>query len=225
LMDEDSLALNLIQSGKNVQVEILNENGKKKIYRTSVWNFEGEQIKVLRPQNDQLLNNIQPGAKITLICRNDNNSYDYVLNTALITMETEPPLFILSKPADFKLGVGRHFFRCEVNLPFQFFAKTGKCQGTAIDLSVNGLFAVIDPQLNLDTGATTTCQMALPGYSKPLLFVAKIMRILKKDNFQGMGLSFQQLDKSSQDQITKYLFQRQRAMMNQGQICIVKSGN
>ncbi len=223
LIGEESLALNLLQPEKNVQVEVLNENGQKVIYRTSIWDFEGEQIKVLMPKNDQLLKSMQPGEKITLICRNDCDSYDYVFMTKLTGLETEPSLLIVSKPEELKVGIGRHFFRCEVNFPFQFFNKSGKCQGTVINLSANGLFGVINPQLNLDTGTTITCQMVLPGNTSPLLFVAKIMRTIKKENFHGIGLSFQQPDKSIQDQITKFLFQRQRALMNQGQICIVKN--
>lgn len=222
-MGENSLAINLLQPGKNVQVEVYGENGRKVIYRTSIWDFNEEQIKVIMPKNDQLLSSMQPGAKITLICRNDSESYDYVFATKLIGIEDEPSLLILCKPEELKLGIGRHFFRCEVNFPFHFFNQNGKCLGTVINLSANGLFGVIDPELSLDTGTTITCQMALPGSSSPFVFVAKIMRTIKNENFHGIGLSFQQLDKNFQDQITKFLFQRQRTMMNQGQICIVKN--
>ncbi len=217
------IAQKLIQPGKNVQLEILNENGQKIIYRTSVWNSEGDQMEVFIPENDKILKNMQPGAGVTIICRSDNNACDYVFATQFIGVEKEPPVIILNLPEDLKAEVGRHFFRCEVNFPFQFFGKKGKFIGTVVNLSINGLFAVIDPQLNLDTGTSMTCQMILPGNSSSSLFVAKIMRTIKDENFQGIGLNFQQIDKNIQDQITKFLFQRQRAMMNHGQICIVKN--
>ncbi len=223
MKNEHLIAQSLIRPGKNVQVEILNENGQKIIYRTSIWNSQGERMEVLMPEDDKLLKNMQPGASVTLICRSDNNSCDYVFTTQFIGMEKEPPLIIVNKPEDLKVAVGRHFFRCEVNFPFQFFGKDGKYRGTVVNLSINGLFAVIDPKLNLDTGISMTCQMVLPGNSSPSLFVAKIMRTIKKENFHGIGLSFLQIDKNIQDQITKFLFQRQRVMKNHGQICIVKN--
>lgn len=221
-MENGSFITDLLQPGKNVQLEFFNDNGKKIIYRTSVWSFDEEQLCVLAPKNDHILKNIKPGAKITLICRNDRESHDYVFTSELIKAETEQPLLIINKPADLEFAIGRHFFRCEVNLPLHFFTKKGKCQGEITNLSINGLYAAIDPNLDLEPGSTITCQIVLPNTTAPLLFVAKVTRVTKKENFQGIGLSFQQLDKNIQDKITQFLFQRQRALINLGQIRIAK---
>jgi c-di-GMP-binding flagellar brake protein YcgR len=221
-MNEDVLITDLLQPGKNVQVEFSDANGKKIIYRTSIWAFEGEQLSVLVPKNDHILKRITPGTKITLICRNDNKSHDYVFISEFIKAENEQPFLIINKPADLKFGIGRHFFRCEVNLPFQFFTKKDKCPGEITNLSADGLYANIDPNLNLEPGAIITCQLILPNSTAPVLLVAKVIRTTKKENFQGIGLSFQHLDKNIQDRITQFLFQRQRALLNLGQIRIVK---
>jgi Predicted glycosyltransferase len=221
-MENHSLIAELLQPGKNVQLEFLAERGQKVIYRTSVCSFDQEQVSVLTPKNDPTLNNIQPGTKMMLICRKDNEAHDYVLSTEFIKAETEQPLLIINKPTNLEFTFGRHFFRCEVNLPLQFFIKSGKCQGEIINLSANGLYAVVDPKLALEPGLSLTCQIILPDSALPLLFVAKVIRVTKKENFQGVGLSFQQLDKSCQDRITKFLFQRQRALINLGQIKIAK---
>jgi c-di-GMP-binding flagellar brake protein YcgR len=221
-MENDAFVTDLLQPGKNVQLEFIDDNGKKIIYRTSVWSFDEEQLSVFAPKNDHILKNVKPGAKVTLICKNEGQSHDYVLTSELIKADTEQPLLIINKPADWEFTVGRHFFRCEVNLPFHFFTKKGKCQGEITNLSVNGLHAIISPHLDLEPGSTVTCQIVLPNTSMPLLFVAKVTRITKKENFQGIGLSFQQLDKNIQDKITQFLFQRQRALMNLGQIRVVK---
>jgi c-di-GMP-binding flagellar brake protein YcgR len=222
-MDEDVLITDLLQPGKSVQVEFFHENGKKIIYRTSIWGFEGEQLRVLVPKNDQILKSITPGAKITLICRNDTDSYDHVFTSQFIKAENEQPYLIINKPSDLKFGIGRHFFRCEVNLPFHFFTQKGKCPGEITNLSADGLYAVIDPNFSLEPGAIITCQMILPNSAAPILLVAKVIRTTKKENFQGVGLRFQQPDKNIQDRITQFLFQRQRVLMNLGQIHIVKS--
>jgi c-di-GMP-binding flagellar brake protein YcgR len=222
-MDNRTLIANLLQPGKNVQLEFFDENGKKIIYRTLVWSFEEERLCVLAPPNDHILKNAASGSKIMLICRNDGEAHDYVLTTELIKTEVEQPLLIINKPADLEFTIGRHFFRCEVNLPFHFFTKKGKCPGEIANLSANGLYAIIDPGVNIEPGSTLTCQIILPNTTAQLLFVAKVTRITRKENFQGVGLSFQQLDKNIQDKITQYLFQRQRALINLGQIRIAKN--
>jgi c-di-GMP-binding flagellar brake protein YcgR len=215
--------MDLLQPGKNVQLEFYDENGKKIIYRTSIWSFEEEQLSILMPKNDFNLKNIKPGTTITLICKNDSESHDYVFTTKFINAASEQPLLIISKPAELEFGIGRHFFRCEVNLPFHYFDKNGKCKGEVTNLSANGLYAIINPEIHLEPGSVLTCQIVLPNTSEPLLFVAKVVRITKKENFQGIGLNFQNINKNLQDQITKFLFQRQRALINLGQIRIVKN--
>jgi c-di-GMP-binding flagellar brake protein YcgR len=222
-VEVNTLATTLLRPGKNVQLEFYDENNKKIIYRTSIWNFEAEQLSLVMPKNDYILKNLKPGVKISVICRNGGGSHDYVFSTEFITAESEQPLLMISKPSELGFGIGRYFFRCEVNLPFHYFAKKEKCKGEVTNLSANGLYATVSPNLHLEPGAVLTCQITLPNTKEPLLFVAKVVRVIKKENFQGIGLNFQHIDKNLQDHITQYLFQRQRALINLGQIRIVKN--
>ncbi|MGE5583436.1 MAG: flagellar brake protein [Bacillota bacterium] len=221
-MDENNALKEFLKPGKNVQLEFTADNGRKLIYRTVVWDFDQDQLRLLLPKNDAFFNNLAPDTKVTLICRNDTEENDYVLATQFIKTEPGQPLLVIEKPADIKFTVGRRFFRCEVNLPFDGFLKKDKFKGQVINLSANGLYAIINPTLQMEPGSILTCRMLLPTSNEPLLFVGKVIRIVRKENFQGVGLSFEHATKILQDQITKYLFQRQRALINLGQIKIVK---
>jgi c-di-GMP-binding flagellar brake protein YcgR len=221
-MEQNSSAISLLEPGKNVQLELLDENGKKIIYRTSIWSFEDDQLSLLIPSNDKILKSTQPGSKITIVCRSDGDSHDYIFITEFIRVDLEQPLLIINKPSKLEFSIGRNFFRCEVNLPFHWFESKGKCKGEVINLSASGLYAIINPDTNLTPGMVITCQIVVPNIL-PLIIVAKVMRVVKKENFQGVALNFQFIDQNIQDHIMKYLFQKQRALLNVGQIRVVKS--
>lgn len=222
-MEENPLAKELLQPGKTVYLEFYDESGKKLIYRTSILSFESEQLSLLTPKNDYILEKIKPGTRIMVICRYERDYHDYVFTTKLIKIEAEHPLLLISKPAELGFNIGRNFFRCEVKLPFLCFNKKEKYIGEITNLSANGLYAILKPDFQIEPGATLTCQIVLPNSNEPLLFVAKVVRVVKNQNSQGIGLNFPHITKNIQDQITKYLFQRQRALINLGQIRIVKN--
>ena len=81
------------------------------------------------------------------------------------------------------------------------------------NLSAGGLFVLTEPNPGLEPGVRIACKLLLPKISEPFLFVAKIVSTRRLDKTQGMALSFQQLNKEFQAQITRYLFQQQRIQL------------
>ncbi len=222
-MENEVLFRELLQPGKSIQFEVDDGNGGKIAYRSTIYSYEENLLSLLKPKDDFVLNNIQPGTKIFIILRNNQEQNDYVFSAEFIKAESGVPLLFIKKPADLELKIGRHFFRCEVNLPLSGFLSQEKFRGEVKNLSMNGLYALVNPNLHIEPGQHITCQMNFPTAKEAVLFVAKVVRVIKKEGSQGIGLSFQHLSKNIQDQITKYLFDRQRSLINLGQIRIVKA--
>lgn len=201
----------LFQPDSNLEIELKNNNNEKLVYQAQVMNLAADKLVLFIQEVEDTLNQIKTGTKLSLICRNEKSEDDYVFLTQLI--KNEQPILVVTRPSETHASTRRRYFRCDVKLPFSYFSES-ELKGEVTNLSASGLYAMIQPDQQLKVNMDITCQITLPTSPKPVLFVAKIARMQKKGDLQGIGLHFQYSSEDLQSQITKYLFNHQRQMIN-----------
>jgi c-di-GMP-binding flagellar brake protein YcgR len=201
----------LFRPDTQVQVELTDDDGSKLVYQAKVMSLVLNNLVLMVQENEETLVQIKPGTKMSLICQIENEPEDFVFQTRLI--KNDPPLLVVTQPTESLASTRRRYFRLDVRLPFSYFVQD-ELKGEVTNLSASGLFAMVKPDQQLKVNMDITCQISLPTSSKPLLFVAKIARMQKKGDLQGIGLNFQYSSEDLQSHVTKYLFDYQRGMIN-----------
>lgn len=204
----------LFRPGKKIEIELDDERGNKRTYQTVIIrNINKDHLSLLLSNKEESIRGLKPGAKISINC---DELCKFVFITELIEVKSgEYPLLIAQCPTEIHYSSRRRYFRCDVNFPFSFFYKQEQYKGDVLDLSVSGLRATTYSQFNLQQGMFLTCKFVLPTTAKPVLLVAKITRVDKNTEYQEIGLCFQNPSRDIQSQITQFLFQRQRILINQ----------
>ena len=222
-MQKVPLPEEIFQSGNFVQIEFYDENDKKIIYFTYVHCLEKDKLTLMMPLKETSLEQLKPGTKMNIVYRNENEQRDYIFSSRFIETKMELPVLIINRPPENQFQIGRKFFRCDVKLPFSYFLSHKELHGEVLNLSASGLLAQVEKSSNtFELETVLTCQIILPTAPKPILLVGKITRIEGKGQYQEIALSFEYTSKELQDQITKYLFTRQRALINLGHIKLRK---
>lgn len=202
--------------GKNVLLEFTGPDEEKNIFQTSVIRcINKEQLNLLMAERESSVEYLEPHSQVSLICyQGETIEHKFTFKTEFLEMKPgEAPILVVSRPEKIDSSSRRRYFRCDVRLPFSYFLRNREYKGEVTNLSAGGLFVLTEPNPGLEPGVRIACKLLLPKISEPFLFVAKIVSTRRLDKTQGMALSFQQLNKEFQAQITRYLFQQQRIQL------------
>lgn len=202
--------------GKNVLLEFAGPDGEKNIFQTSVIrSINKERLNLLMTEREPSVEYLQPNSRVSLICfQGETVEHKFIFDTEFLELKPgEAPILVVKRPVKIESSSRRRYFRCDVRLPFSYFLRNKEYKGEVTNLSAGGLFVLTEPDPALVPGARIACKLFLPKIATPFLFVAKIVNTRRLDKTQGIALSFQQLNKDFQAQITRYLFQQQRMQL------------
>ena len=216
----------LFYINNQVRVEFYDELSNKRRYQTLVKSYDGNLLRLMLTElHGESPAAIKTGAEIALICHYQNEPTSYFFTTQVLSEPSDESFFLeVSRPTKIQIASRRNFFRCNVNLPFNYSHDEQEIPGKVTNLSACGLFAVVKPDENLRLGLVIHAQMLLPTIPQPLKLEGKIVRMesLDKGARQGIAINFENNTENLQNKITKYLFQRQRELINHGQIKAIK---
>lgn len=203
----------LFQPGEKIEIELEDKYGNKRTYQSmAIRSINKNHLSLLISDKDMPITNFRSGSEISLTCFKQSK---FVFISELVEIKAgEHPVLIVLRPTEIHYSSRRNYFRCVVNFPINFFNKQDQYKGEVIDLSVSGMRVRTDSRLDLQPDMLLTCKFVLPTTGRPILLVAKVIRIIKDGNFQEMGLNFQNPPRDIQTQITQYLFHHQRILIN-----------
>ncbi|MGD8401374.1 MAG: PilZ domain-containing protein, partial [Bacillota bacterium] len=166
---------------------------------------------------------IKLGTQLTLSAREKNSTKVYYYNTELLSHQTgNPSILTLKRPSFIQNTSRRNFFRCEVSLLFYYQFEENSYRGRVINLSASGLYGIIETNPLLNPGGILPLEIMVPPFEEPLSVEGRVIRINQTDKAEsaGIALQFHHPTEKLQNQLTKYLFQRQRELIREGRIKI-----
>ena len=91
-----------------------------------------------------------------------------------------------------------------------------------INLSASGLYGIIETNPLLNPGGILPLEIMIPLFEEAISLEGKVIRIDKTNKAEsaGIALQFEHPTEKLQNQLTKYLFQRQRELIREGRIKI-----
>jgi c-di-GMP-binding flagellar brake protein YcgR len=214
----------LFYPGNTVQLEFRPDFIAKTILLTSVVNITDELLQLALPlAEDEKFNPIKPGTLLTLSAREKHSTKIYYYTAELLEHhDGNPSILILRRPAFIQNTTRRNFFRCEVNFLFYYWLKEDCYRGRVMNLSASGLYGIIETNRHLNPGGLLQLEIMLPILDEPLNVEARIIRFDKTYQLghSGIALHYHNPTEKIQNLITKYLFQRQRELIQEGRIKI-----
>jgi c-di-GMP-binding flagellar brake protein YcgR len=214
----------LFYPGNTVQLEFRPDFVHKTVILTAVVNITDDVLQLALPlDRNQYFTPIKIGTCLTLSTREKNSTKIYYYTTELLEHhEGNPSILTLKRPTFIQNTSRRNFFRCDVDLIFYYWLEENCYRGQVINLSASGLYGIIETNRQLNPGGILPLKILLPSLEEPLSIEAKIIRIVKTDKsgYSGIALHYHNPTEKIQTLFTKYLFQRQRELIQEGRIKI-----
>lgn len=215
----------LFFEGNTVQVEFRGPLLTRTVLLTTVQSIDDRIIQLgLANPDFETYPLLQPGIGLVISAREKNSMQVYYYTSTLTEFKNGNPaqLFLLRPPLIQTLS-RRNFFRCDVDFPFSYWRdEAEKVEGKVVNLSASGLYGHGPHQPAFRVGMELTLEFTLPNQTQPSLIDAKLIRIQKTDNRdeRGMAFHFSHPEEKLQNEIIKYLFFRQRELIQKGLIKI-----
>lgn len=217
-MDYNTLFNEIFSYGNSLQIEFRDHSKQKKLFKTIVEKVDDHELLLIIPGSQA----IQPGTKLIVVGRHETDLQNYYFTAEVLAFhQGEPNSITISTPVPMQTKSRRRFFRCDVDLFFIYQDQNGtEHRGRIINLSASGLFAIVKNHPYIKPSQQLNCQLHLPTLAEPLRFEGKIIRIepTEKEEEKGIALNFENATERLQNEITKYLFQRQRELIKLGHI-------
>lgn len=217
----NNTAQKLFSPGSQLLIEFEDSHQNKNIYKTVIKNVSEGVIHLQLPSAQSVP--IAAQTKLSVYLGHVTQSYFF--NALVISYQPgnrpSPPVLTITWPEQIETLSRRKFFRCDVELPFHYEDHQYLNQaGRVINLSASGLLAVISHDPHLEINMILNCKFQLPTLTDFLKFEGKIIRLDKVENpsEQGIALNFEAVSEKFQNEVIKYLFFRQRELINERQI-------
>ncbi len=221
----------IFSPGNSIQIIFSEYIGNIKKFSATVTAFQDEGLYVATKEKE-LANLLEQGSEITIEYENEDGKKYFFGAYKIAHVSQEGPILILAKPwkanqkllrryfdnnvvLPWKVNVAslRRYFRVNVELPF--YLLDGNVHiGQIIDLSVGGLFVVLNPDAQFLLGSHLDFQLKLPD-GKPLQLQGEIVRTeIVENNKLGVGINFLNLSEEAREEITQYLLNNSRIKIN-----------
>lgn len=206
----------LLNPGKNVQIEVRNSDGCKLIQKASVQRVDDMYVTLSFSGPGNAGGYLKPNTDLAIVCKHPEEQTDYVFFTQFIRMVgSSPPSVLLRIPTEFTKG--RQAARFDVTVPFSYFVNQQEFKdGTVQNLSMNGLLATIHSNQGLKVQDRVAVKLSIPNSPFPLLISGNIIRISKQDQKYQIAMHFPYLAFDIQDKIVKFLFSAQKKASPKG---------
>lgn len=208
----------LLQPGKNITLKFTGNGYKESVHTFIIRSTNPDQLTLLFKDNATSIDRLRPGTKLKLICHNEEDGHDYRLSSELIEIKPgDLPRVVVKRPVMVEHSTRRSFLRLDVNLPFSYYDDLKEKTGEARNLSINGLLALVQSSPSLKQDSSLTSKLTLPNVNKPLIIIGKIIRVekAKEDPSRSwVAINFQSASEEIKNQISRYLVQQQRLLIN-----------
>lgn len=208
----------IFRPGDNIMIEFVDRGGVIKNYKTRVEDLDSEFLLLQMPVIRRVPVRIREGIELTLWRKEDRKKQAYVANVYVIENRTgKVALLACSKPKKITVASRRRFFRCSVKMPFHYSAEKNSASGTVTDLSLSGLYALVDPDPEVKDNVLLDLQIEIPGETD-LSLTGEVIRAhkLAGSKVLGIAVDFREITEGMQDILNRYLFQRQRELIMKG---------
>ncbi len=155
---------------------------------------------------------INKGSELTICFEREDGEKrkfgSYVIEQKL--REDQP--LILAKPIEVDYTSFRRYHRVDTELPFSYYIDERKIDGKVINISACGLFAIVEPNLQLKVGNNIKFEFKLPRNERTTKLSGKIVRIEMVGNpiKQGIAIDFENIDKYDQVEIVVFVTKTQQ---------------
>jgi c-di-GMP-binding flagellar brake protein YcgR len=221
-MQDDLFIDELFYPGNNVQVEYREDLLNKKILLTTVDGIRGNYLHLFYAEEPNHPFMPIPSETGMILCAKKKNTPDiYFYTTRLLEHKnTIPAVLVVERPALIQASSRRTFFRCDVELPFYFWVDEQKFKGQASNISAGGMYGFIPHEPHLKPGMILRLEIQIPQSVEPLIFEARIIRFhrAEKPDQRGVALEFFNPNVKLQNELVKYIFLRQRELIQKGKI-------
>lgn len=206
----------LLQPGKSILLKYTGKGVKGSVHTYIIRSAKEEQLALLVKENNSFISYLQPGVKVKLISRDEEDGHEYRLLSELIEIKHgELPLVVVKRPNEVDHSTRRSSLRLDVNLPFSYYDDLKEKMGEIRNLSINGLLALVQTSPSLKLNNTLTGKITLPTVKKPLIVIGKIIRVQEEDDDNAwVALDFKSASEDIKNTISYYLVQRQRQLIN-----------
>ncbi len=207
----ESLLDTLFASGNKILIEYVNDQNVMNSLQTKVEDLEGEYLILQVPMVNNIPVSFRESQELTLWRLEKQNQHAYVTNVVVIDIcQGENELLICSKPVKIVRTSLRRFSRFDIDLPFRYRTKDNEIErsGRIKDLSLNGCYALINPDSQVEKGTLLEFIVVVPGKGSELVLNGKVTRtdIPAKGEEYLTGLAIDYQDLLDEDRETLYYY-------------------
>lgn len=206
----------LLAPGAQVEISFTLQ-GFIKNFRSAVHDLNRETLLVVAPSTRGIPERIPPGTQMSLRVKKAVDAYValvYAMEVRRPSAGDALPLLVTSRPAKVEKVSPRAFYRVDVDLPCQGETFAGR----VINLSGNGCMVVVHEGKMPQAGADMRISLRLPNFTEPIPMEARVVRRFEPEGKAPgrIALETRNIHERSQDLIVRYVFQRQRELMQLG---------
>ncbi len=206
----------LLQPGKSILLKFAGNGFKGSVHTYIIRSVSADQLTLLFKDNETAIYHLLPGTKLKLITNDEEDGHDYRLLSELIEAKTgDLPRVVVKRPVEVDHSTRRSSLRLDVNLPFSYYDDFKEQKGEVRNLSINGMLALVKTSPSLRAEYNLTGKLILPGVNKPLIIIGRIIRVEPADDHHSwVALDFQTASDEVKNNISRYLVQCQRRLIN-----------
>jgi len=215
--------LDSIKINKIIEIEVGHGTDYSGTYRTRVEDIKKNSLVIGMPINQGNYVPLRPGSEVIIWHWANSASYAYYCRVKERTLEPLPLVFLEWPPFEIKKVQRRDFVRVPVNLYLEYKLEHGPELETEVfhkvsirDLSGGGTQFIAKNKLI--KGDTLKIKLFLPNDT--INCKAKVMWVYTeiKDNKERLltGIKFVDIPEKVRDKIIKYVFERQRELIQKG---------
>ena len=210
-MDKDELIKKLFLPGSKVIIEYVDVQGAIKNCSTLVEDLEGSYLVLQEPAVEKAEGAFRESQELTIRRLDGLHQEAYVTNVFVIDIrQGKTPLLVCSKPNKIEKTSLRRFSRFNANLICSYLAQGKSGSGQLDDLSLNGFYAVIDPDPQVGEGDVLQFSVTIPG-EEDIVMNGKVIRVdqLTKKSKLGLAVDCHEVSDEARETLYNYIFQLQ----------------
>lgn len=210
-MAEKDLIDMLFKVGNQLRVEYNDFTGRITAFEAFVKLYKENELR-LTLKIKEIPVEFKLNTKLYLLFQENSNHYFFSVKILEIYPGPQPQIKV-TQPEVADISDLRRFFRCEVHLPLTISSKGNQATGWIKNLSASGLLAIVK-NIPLKIDNIIDCEFQIPSINIPILVKSLVVRLEPApENKQLIAINFFDISEKMQNEIIRYLFQRQREIL------------